>query len=195
MVVPAEAAPSDETISVGCLHLGPEMVSVVIYANDQPILFYASSRASFSPFSPVAMRPIRPGCSGMVSFGDIAFDRYARPAIFRDMVRLAESAVVRPVVGRLRRFIQPEKGAEASGVVGIVVPDGVSVGIDEETGHKSTIVFELNDAGKNLVRVACDSTESKTGSPVPISSINGVHPDSDGRIAIVFAKSPEEVQA
>lgn len=193
IVVPHEGAPSGETVCIGCLHIGPGMVSVMVYADDDPILSCNVTFARFEPFSPVVMTPVRPGCSGIISFGDIS-RLVSHPVTVRTRVRLADSAVVRPVVGRLRRFVQPERGEEATGVVGIEVPDGVGISMSED-GHTSTMLFSLSDNAKETVMIRCNPAESIATMPVPISSINGVHPDDSGRLAIVFAHDLKEVPA
>lgn len=194
VVLPSEGSPSMEVVTVGCLHISRSMVSVMIYADDTPILHGVCLAAMFEPFTPVMLEPLRPGCSGCVSFGDIRFENVRTPIILKNKARLADSAILRPVVGRLRRFIQPERGEEATGIVGLEVPDGVILD-HQDTGHVSLIGFSLTDAGRETVKVSCNPAEPAPTMSIPISSINGVHPDSQGRIAIVFARDRKEVPA
>jgi len=198
VVIPSGREASDETVSVGCLHIGPSMVSVMIYAGDEPVLCRHVPKSVFEPFTPFALEPMRPGCSGFVSFGDIRFESFRDPVMLRDRVRLSDSAVIRPVVGRLTKFIKPETGSEASGIVGIVVPQEVSVAREldpdgREVGHESVVGFSLDADGLDLVSVGCDAAEAEAGSPVPVSSVNGLQPDENGVIAVVFARDESEV--
>ena len=194
VVLPSEEFPSESRVYVGCLHIGPGMASAMVYADGEPILHCRVLKDSFEAFSPVVMEAVRPGCSGVMSFGDIRFDDYSSPITRREMVPLAESVVMRPVVGRLRKFVQPERGEEASGIVGIVVPDGVGMSMSE-AGDSSVISFSMDDAIRQTVMVRCNPVETPLSMPMPISSVNGVQPDSQGRLAIVFAHDLKEVPA
>lgn len=194
VVIPGFETPSTETVAIGCLHVGPALVSAMVYAGNEPVLCCSVPKSRFTPFTPYPMRTVRPGCSGMITFGDVWFDLYRAPMVRRDMVPLSDSAVIRPVVGRLAKFIQPERGEEASGIVGLVVPDGVGIKMNED-GHVSTLSFSLSGVARDNVTVACDMSKTPLSMPVPVSSINGVRPDRLGRIAIVFAHDAKEVPA
>ena len=193
IVVPSESEPSSDKVHVGCLHISSSMVSVMIYVGGRPALHCKVTRSRFEPFSSVQLESIYGNCSGFISFGDIRFESFSRPVVLRSMVPVSESAVVRPVVGRLRKFIQPARGEEASGIVGVVVPEGVSMSVDPEEGHTSTVRFSLGGQALSNVLVSCDKSEPVPGSLMPVQTINGMPPDANGRIAIVFAKSKEDV--
>ena len=193
VIVPSEMYPSTEPVYVGCLHISSSMVSAMLYCGGRPILQCMVTSSSFEPFSPIKLEPVDSSCSGFIAFGDIQFSSFRTPVTIRDMVPLSESAIVRPVVGRLRKFIQPSRVEEASGIVGIVVPDGVGMEKSED-GHVSTISFSLSDPAMDDVLVSCDVSKPEEGKPSPVYTINGVSPDENGRIAIVFTKSPDEVQ-
>jgi len=192
VVVPSELAPASERVYVGCLHISRHMVSVMVYSGRRPILACSATRQSMEPFSPVRMEPVDKTCSGFISFGDIRFDDFSTPVTRREAAYLSESAVVRPVVGRLRRFVQPGRNEEAKGIVGIIVPDGVGMSLHED-GDSSLVSFTMSDDARDSVTIWCDPTKPSPGSPYPVKSINGVHPDSLGRIAIVFARDASEV--
>lgn len=195
VVIPNGGSPSTEKISVGCLHFSSSMVSVMVYAGDSPILHCRVTASRFEPFTPYRMEAVREGCSGMVSFGAIRFDTFRNPVTLRDRVPLSEAAVMRPVVGRLKRFVQPMTGEEAKGVVGIEIPEGVRMELEpeDEEGNISVVKFSLDDAGREAVAVGCDETDNGLSRPVPVTSINGVAPNEDGLIAIVFARDESEV--
>lgn len=174
---------------LSCLHRGPSLVSAMVLVGGRPALYAAVSKAAFVPFSPVVMESSIPGVSGMITFGNPKFDAVET---VRGSFVFSEAAVVRPRVGRLERFYDPETGATASGYVGLELPDGVSVSIEEE-GHESRMSFSTNDEIRQSVLAPCAKYERPNDSPQPIMSINGVRPDEDGRIAIVFTHDESEV--
>ena len=181
VVVASGLSPSESRVTVGSVHVGPGMVSAFVLVGGRPALYCGVPRASFEPFSPVPMTPAMPGVSGMLSFGNVDF---GSPATYRMDVPLSESAVVRPVVGRLERFLDPRTGRTASGVVGFEVPDGVSISFSED-GHDSVVSFSAGDSVRRLVPAPC-SADDDVSRPHPVTSINGVRPDESGRIAVVF---------
>ena len=182
---------SDDPVSVSCLHVGPSLVSVAVSVGGRPALFKSVSSKSFSPFEPVAMDSVLEGVSGMVTFGDV---RFGEPKTYRDAVPVSESAIVRPKVGRLERFVSDTDGRSASGFVGFELPEGVSAELSED-GHSSIISFHASSSVMDDVTSPCSKYDRPVSSPVPVKSINGVRPDPTGRIAIVFTNDESEVPA
>lgn len=179
--------PDEKPIVLGCLYIGPAIASVMFYAGDTPILAARVLRSTFEPFSPVRMESLVPGYSGSLSFGDMEF---GQPRMYRCRIPLADSVVLHPVVGRLHSFIDPSRGTTATGDVGLDIPASVTASLVEE-GHQSTVRLVLSDEGRAELASECQGED--TARPVPIKTINGLAPDKDGRIAIVFARDPEEV--
>lgn len=170
---------------LSCFHIGPSFVSAMVTVDRSPALYASVSKERFNPFSPVVMESSVAGVSGMLTFGGIRFDK---TVTIRGRYRFSESSVVRPDLGRLSLFRDPETNETAKGYVGFEVPEGVSLSLSE-AGHVSTVSFSTNDDIKNSVLVPCAKYERSNYSPEPIMSINGVRPDDKGRIAIVFTKN------
>ena len=196
VVIPKEGGSSNDDVTLGCLHISQDLVSAMVYAGGSPVLVCTVLKRGFTPFRPYAMEAVQgtPVCSGCISFGDIRFDEYARPFLFRGGLPLSDSAVIRPLIGRLRRFVQPARSQEALGLVGVEVPDGIGVSVDESAPGVSLVRF-FGDGIEDQVSVTCNPADAKLTMPPVIQTINGVHPDKDGRIAIVFAKNASEVPA
>lgn len=174
---------------VSCLHRGPGMVSVMISVGGAPALYGRALKDGFAPFQPIPLEPLSEGCSGMVTFGDVEF---GAPAIFRDRVPLSESVVVRPVLGRLSAFVQTERRRTLSGAVVLAVPEGLAAAAVQED-NVATLKFAMDDALRAEVPGPCARESVPSTLPVPVRTINGVAPNAEGTIAIVFARSPEEV--
>lgn len=175
-------------VVLSCLHVGPSLASVMFSVGGEPALECHVLKDSFEPFVPVRMSPVIEGVCGFVTFGDI---RFGDAVMVRDMVPLSESCVVRPHVGPLRRFVQPERMESASGSVGFELPDGVSAKIDEN-GDETVVTFSLSQSLAELVRAPCDTVDRSAGSLANVTNINGVVPDSKGRIAIVFRRESQK---
>ena len=174
---------------LSCLHCGPAMVSAMVTIDGRPALYASVSKNAFQPFSPVAMDSGMEGVSGMITFGNATF---GDPVTLRGSYVFSESAVVRTENGRLVKFHDPETNAKASGYVGLELPDGVTVSIDEN-GHQSKVAFSTDDDVRKSVLTPCAKYERPNSMPEPIMTINGVKPDKNGRIAVVFAHNESEV--
>lgn len=190
VVVPSSLAPSTGTVEVGSVHIGPSMASAFILVGGEPALYCNVMKATYEAFTPVVMTPVMPGVSGMITFGSLDF---GDKRTYRLNIPLSETAVVRPVVGRLEKFVQPEKGEEASGAVPFDLPDGVEVTVHED-GHVSEMDFTADESVRRLVPLPCSEADSPKTMTPPVRNINGVVPDKLGRIAIVFMHDEEEVK-
>lgn len=189
VVVPREDGKRQE-VSVGSVHVGPSLVSAFILVDGHPALYCSVLKDVYEPFSPVVMTSVMRGVSGMIAFGAVDF---GEKATWRLNARLSDTAVVRPDVGRLEKFVDPETGAEASGVVRFDLPKGVSVSI-EEAGHSSSVRFSADSSIRNIVPLPCSEMDSPKTMTVPVRNINGIVPDSLGRIAIVFMHDESEIR-
>ena len=190
VVVPSSLMPSTVTVKVGAVHIGPSMASAFILVGGRPALYCNVLKESYEAFSPRAMTSVMPGVSGMITFGNLDF---GEKRTYRLDIPLSETAVIRPVVGRLEKFIQPEKGAETSGMVPFELPEGIEVSV-VESGHVSTMNFTADESIRRLGPLPCSETDSPKTMVPPVRNINGVVPDRLGRIAVVFMHDEEEVR-
>lgn len=191
-LVVASHAPGQEEheVRVGSVHVGPSMASVFILVGGEPALYCNVMKETYEPFTPVVMTSVKRGVSGMITFGDVDF---GEKRTWRINARLSDTAVVRPEVGMLEKFIRADTGAEASGVVPFDLPKGVSVEI-EERDNDSTMKFSADSSIRNIVPLPCSETDSPKTMTVPVRNINGVVPDALGRIAVVFMHDEEELK-
>ena len=181
----------DGDVCVSCIHVGPTIASVMITVGGRPALSKSVLISSMVPFSPVPLEPMVDGVSGIVSFGDLSKeDRIT----VRSEATLSNSVIVRPSIGRLSSFVRRDTGASASGFVGLDLQEGLSVAIDDGE-VESVLRFSAGDSIREDVTIPCLKYDRDNSMPVPVRTINGVAPDKDGRIAIVFAKSASEVPA
>lgn len=191
LVVVAHApGQQEQDVRVGSVHVGPSMASAFVLVDGEPALYCNVLKETYEPFTPVVMTSVKRGVSGMITFGDVDF---GEKRTWRIDARLSDTAIVRPEVGMLEKFIQPETGAEASGVVPFDLPKGVSV-VVEEDGNESTMKFSADSSVRNIVPLPCSEMESPKTMTVPVRNINGVVPDSLGRIAVVFMHDEEELK-
>lgn len=186
IVVASETSPSEAKVELGCLHFSPHLISAMVFVDNEPALACSVPAGSYEPFSPIAMETLKEGCSGTISFGSVT-DRGTYT--FRGRIPFSDSAVVRPVVGRLRRFLKVATGQTATGDVGIELPAGVAMSVEDE-GGVSTVTFTISDEARAALDAVCAGDDGS--GLVPITSINGITPDDKGRIAIVFGDSDEE---
>lgn len=170
--------------ALSCVHTGPSFVSATVTLDGKVALFVSVAKSKFVPFSPVLMESSMYGVSGMITFGNVMFDRIMTE---RGNYVFSESAVVRPIIGRLYRFKDSETNETAKGYVGFELQDGVSVSL-REANNVSLLSFSTSDDIRKEVLTPCAKSDITNRSPEPIRSINGVKPDKDGRIAIVFRK-------
>ena len=181
IVVPAHEDLFSASVTLECLHVSRHMVSAVFAVDGVAALACKALATDYEPYLPRKMEALDPMYSGMVTFGGIDFGAYSNPLTLRKSIRVSDAAVIRPVVGRLRRFVKTDTGQVATGDVGIILPEELQMEISER-GDTSTVAFSAKD-GKDIVERPCDGAES---SLVPIKSINGVFPDAGGTLAIVF---------
>lgn len=180
---------SNSTVELTYFHESDIMVSIMISIDGTPSLHAKVLKEYYKEFSPIKLESLDGKCSGMITFGSIRFDRIIT---IRTKIPFSESVIVRPVVGRLEKFVQHERDSEISGDIGIELPLGINMSISEE-GDTSTIQFTASKDIRESVPAPCSNTDPISTMPVPISSINGIRPDKEGRIAIVFAKSVGDV--
>lgn len=174
-------------VSLSCLHIGPSLVSVTFNVGGRPALEGHSTVGSFSPYTPVRLSTFIPGVGGMVTFGEVDF---SNRVMMRDSIRISESAVFRPDVGRLVAFDQPERMETASGDVGFDIPSDVFVKIANE-GNTSEVDFSVSKSLADTVRAPCNAESISAGTLVNVTNINGVSPNEKGQLAIVFRRKAQ----
>lgn len=143
---------------------------------------------AFESYSPYRLEKVggSEDVGGMVTFGNIRFDDYSTgPKSYRfaeEEVTFAPSVVMEYVPAKVRKFYDPRSGRTVSGDTTIEFSEHV-VAEQGETGIKLSLKGGSNEAllpecERNAPVNACGAT--------PITSINGVKPDKENRIAIWF---------
>lgn len=170
-------------LRVSSVHVGPGLVSIS-FSDDNGAVATATA-VDPSDYEPVGLDPLRDGVSGHVVFG--RFDRSSR-STYR-FSSAAQSAVHEfcvfefPVAG-VKAFVDDMSGGSATGDV--VFDFGRYVDA-RMSGDGSTVVLSLSDSLARTLDTGCVPTDLNTSCLAPvIQTINGVEPDSNGEIAIVF---------
>lgn len=172
-------------LRVSSVHVGPGLVSVSLSDDSGAVATATVVAAAFEPYAPVALDSLRDGVSGYVSFGEI--DRTSR-AMYRFSTE-AQSAVHPfcvfefPGAGVIE-FVDDSSGERVSGDVVFDFGRYIDAHVESD-GH--TVVLDLSDGMARTMDTGCVPTDLNTSCTAPvIQTINGVEPDSDGEIAIVF---------
>lgn len=174
-----------------CAYVGEDVVAAAFSVDGIGSMSACVSRRSLVPFLPVPMVSTTPFLSGAVTFGHVGFGR-PRRLVGSPWPALSETVVLRPRPGRLREFVQPSRSASVSGLVGIETQDGVYAKIvphGDDSDGSDMVTFDCSKDVLESITLKCDVDWTEYKGLPPIKSINGVSPDSFGRIAIVFAGS------
>lgn len=167
-------------------HLSRQMISVCFLSTCSGSVCAMSvsvSRNSFRPYFPYRLDRLSGSedCGGIVTFGDFEFPENPETYFFETAhVHPCCCASVRP--SRLRRFVDMRSGESVEGDVEIAFSghviaekDGSSVRLSLESGSEKELASSCAFAAENDI---CGAT--------PIMSINGIRPDRDGNIVILF---------
>lgn len=173
-------------VRMSSLHVSPFMVSACFVSACEGCSGAVSvtvSRENFRPYMPYRLVRLAGSfdMGGIVTFGDFSFPGSAETYFFDD-AEIHQCCVSAYEPPRLRSFVDARSGARLSGDVEIgfsgfvsASRDGQSVRLSLEDGATEELASECYKAsGSDL----CGAT--------PISSINGVRPDSEGNIVLWF---------
>ena len=174
---------TDAPMRLASVHVGPAMVSVSLSDGSNCLACTVSSSA-FEPYRPYVMSSVSGSASGVCSFGDVDFSSPVFRKFGGSGPAVLETLVTRIDAGRLLEFVDDDSGESVSGDVEIRLPAGASCSRTDDG-----IEISMNESLDDLVVSPCDSKdgELRAGELSPIRSINGLSPDSSGRIAVVFS--------
>ena len=171
------------------MHVGSGMVSVS-FSDGRSFLVCTVPRGEFVPYMPYRMSAVSGVCGGMCSFGDIDFSHGFTMKFGGSGPHVLDTLVSRVPIGRLKRFVDDVSGNSVSGDVVLDVPvDVLASKKDDGSSHSSGIVLSMSDDLDSRITSPCESSDTglKVGETSPILSVNGLTPDKDGRIALVFS--------
>ena len=170
--------PGDGEVALSCLYIGPETVSLALSVGGDTCLFANARKGEYVEYDPVAMESTRPGVSAFVTFGAVDF---GAPRMVRGRIPVSESAIVRVPEARLRRFVKRGMLGEARGDVVLDFPTGVSSDVSG-----GDVRLSADDDLRAMLPAMCADASSAR---VPVKTVNGMKPDADGRVAVVFMRS------
>ena len=176
-------------VVVSCAHVGPGMVSVGLSCGDGSAVCTVPM-GKFEPYTPYQLVDTSRGSStvsGFVSFGDVS--RLDGPFTWRPVdCRLNDSAVVRVPVSRFEGFLDPKTGNVASGNIEIDVPSSMGASVSDTKNGSQILSLDLGVDLDEAVKSPCESSEgdARAGDTGHLRSINGILPDENGVIAVVF---------
>lgn len=170
---------------VSSLYVGPRLVSLIISDGSGPIA--SATVTDVKPFSQVALEPTRPGVSGSVEFGE--FDASA-PSSYRfstvEQSGILPFCVVEFPDSGITEVVDDISGESATGVVSFDFGSAASADV-EIIDDKPEIVLRLSDSIARSLSNGCVPTDLGKSCIAPvIQTINGISPDEDGAIALVF---------
>lgn len=169
-------------------HVSRGMVSACFQSGKSAMSVTVSS-SSFRPYFPYRLESLvgSEDAGGIVTFGEIDFDVSAKTYFMKDSDGIP-TAEVHPccVIARrpagLRKIVDPRSGESVSGDVSITFS-----GYVDAAGSDGSVKLSLQDGAAYTLSSEClKSSMSDPCGATPISSINGVSPDSDGNIVLWF---------
>lgn len=183
LVVPFSATARAELASI---HLSESMVSACVKIMDGDVVTAALSATirgeDLVPYMPTRMEPLsgRSDAAGIVTFGDVELPSSPETYFFSGVqVHPCCVAMLRPP--GVRKIVDPRSGEEASGDVDVGFSGYVSA---SRTGRSVKLL--LADGAKELSSSCARDLPLNMCGAEPITSINGVKPDSSGTIVLWF---------
>jgi hypothetical protein len=167
-------------------HVGPGVVSVS-FSDGASAAVCTVPREEFEAYRPYPLLRVSGVCGGMCSFGEVDFDDPFTEKLGGDGPAVLDTVVCRVHIGRLKGFVDDQSGMVATGDVELIFPSDTVVTESEPTPGVGRIEVGLSKSLDGALVSPCDSGDLLyAGKLSPIRSINGVAPDSRGRLAIVF---------
>jgi len=173
-------------------HVSPAMVSVCFraYAGVSPTddaLSVTVSAASFRPYFPYALKPLSgyPGMAdagGVIAFGSFDFPTF--PETYRfSYAEILPCCVAAATPSGLRSITDPRSGESVSGDVGFSFSGHVDASL---SGGGFSLSLDPGSAEELMSRCVGLAEGDGVCGATPIRSINGVAPDPDGNIVLLF---------
>ena len=173
---------------LGSVHVGPGMVSMSVSAGEYALVCTVL-KADFEPYRPYPMTSVSGECGGMCSFGDVDFSNPFTRKFDGDGPLVLQTVVARVETGKLKGFKDDVSGKTISGEVEFRFPSDTIVKRENYVSDLDvgTISVEMSSELNGRLVSPCDSQDRlSAGKLSPIRSINGIEPDENGRIAVVF---------
>ena len=167
------------------LYIGEDIVSA-IFADDTGPLGQATATLPLADRT-VALSPMDPRVSGSVEFGS---DDSFMPCSLR-FSTAAQSAIlpfcsIEVPDGGVTGIVDSKNGTSHTGDLAFNFGNGVVVSV-EKTTNGGTVTLSPSDSIARSISTGCVPTDLDTSCIAPvIRTFNGVKPDEDGAIALVF---------
>jgi hypothetical protein len=177
-------------------YIGPGLISMSLSDEIGPLCVCSVPLSEYEQYAPVRMEGF-PGrdAAGVCSFG-VDPSSYDNPLLlkFNPGVKIAVAACHHVRLGMLKKFVDEVSGQSVSGDVSLELGPGLSAFLfpfemtsgDEKLSFPCARIFMEKELGDNMVSPCVKKYDEDLEWEKPISSINGIAPDCDGKFAIVF---------
>jgi len=177
-------------------YVGPGLISMSLADDKGPLCVCSVPISEYEQYAPVRMDGVQGrNASGVCSFG-VDPSAYDQPTLlrFNPGIRIAVAACHHVGLGRLTRFVDEVSGQSVSGNVTMELGPGLSAFLfpsevssgEDKMSFPCARIFMDSELGGNMVSPCIKKHEDELMDETPISSINGIAPDCDGKFAIVF---------
>ena len=188
LAVPS-SGPSIQPARLSCARISPSMVSVCVMigtAASRMSLSCTAARKGYEPYVPRMLEPLDGtlDASGVITLGDFKWPSSTEAYFFSEASQSGVSAsCVTPFFPpSLKAFIDDRNGKSVSGDARIEFSRYVSA-----SSSGSSALLSLDEGAADALKSSCSGmTFRESCGAIPVTSINGVRPDSKGRIVIHF---------
>lgn len=184
------ALPVGVTAFLSKVYISTSLVSICIKVKDElteelAALVLTLQRSKIKPYTPYRLDKLV-GCEdigGVISLGNVDLIDQVGDFRFEDsQVKFENSVISNFVPAKVRRIIDPRTGESLSGEVNIKFSNYINV-----SKKDGGIDLELTPEGNIELLPACDRNKDFNAcGATPITNINGVYPDEQGRIVLWF---------
>ena len=174
------------TVRMTSLHLSKSMVSVCFVAasgSSSVALSATVAAPNLAPYQPVMLEELTgsENAGGIVTFGDMELPSSPETHFFENAVVYPGCVAPARPVG-VRSFFDPRSGESVSGDAEITFSKYVNVA---KNGNEFRLTLE-DGASEELASECANVGGYEACGATPITSINGIRPDSDGNIVLWF---------
>ena len=185
-----------KSVKMTSAYIGPALLSVSFSDSSGPICAATVLKSDYEQYAPVVLTPVAGrDVGGMCAFG-IREDSMSEPSLFRFSkgVSVSLCSCFKLDTGRVMSFIDERNGEKLSGDIVISLGAGLAAYMDGVDDDHMTLSWpaahiRMKPELRESVTSSCgepENVESDVFKSPPIQAINGVAPDCNGTLAIVF---------
>lgn len=183
-------APKGATAWLSSVYLSKNLISLcvrVVVGTSAKALSVIVKADEFEPYIPYRLEKVGSSedIGGMVTFGNIRLAEFIEPKTYKfaeGKITFAPPVLMEYVPAAVRKFLDPRNGETVNGDVEFSFSAHV-VASQGERGVK----LSLKEGSNDLLLPKCEREAPVNAcGATPVTSINGVKPDAENRIAIWF---------